>query len=114
MLDIYEREGLFARVRQLEPFLRGQMETLADLPGVAEVRTEGLCAAVEFTAEALAETRGLVDVAAVASRNHGVITRGLRGVALQLSPAFVSTEDELAAMVEGLRAAVLEVAGVVS
>ncbi len=112
VLDIYEREDLFARVRQLEPFLRGQMEALVDLPGVAEVRTEGLCAAVEFTAEALAETRGLVDVAAVASRNHGVITRGLRGVALQLSPAFVSTEDELAAMVEGLRAAVLEVAGV--
>ena len=72
------------------------METLADLPGVAEVRTAGLCAAVEFTAEALAETRGLVDVAAVSARNHGVITRGLRGVALQLSPAFVSTEDELA------------------
>jgi adenosylmethionine-8-amino-7-oxononanoate aminotransferase len=112
VLDIYEREGLFERVQRLEPFLRGQMETLADLPGVAEVRTAGLCAAVEFTTEALAETRGLVDVAAVAARNHGVITRGLRGVALQLSPPFVSTEDELAAMVEGLRAAVLEVAGV--
>ena len=49
---------------------------------------------------------GLAVVAA--ARSHGVITRFLRGVALQLSPPFVVTEDELAAIVDGIGAALRE------
>jgi adenosylmethionine-8-amino-7-oxononanoate aminotransferase len=112
VLDIYEREALFDRVQALEPVLAGLVEGLLELPLVGEVRAVGLTAAVEFTADAIATRRGLVDEATLASRRHGTITRGLRGVALQLSPPFVTTEDELAAMVEGLRSGILEVAGV--
>ncbi len=90
------------------------MEPLAELPRVAEVRAVGpLRRAVEFTADALAARPAASSTSPPSRRrSHGVITRGLRGVALQLSPPFVTTEDELAAMVEGLRAGVLEVAGV--
>ena len=35
-----------------------------------------------------------------------MLTRALRGVALQISPAFVATDDELRAMVAGLAEAV--------
>ncbi len=111
VLDIYERESLFDRALALEPVLAGLMEGLRELPGVAEVRSIGLAAAVEFTAETL-ERPGLVDEAVLAVRRHGTITRTLRGVALQLSPPLVSSEDELAAMVDGLRAGILEVAAV--
>ena len=34
-----------------------------------------------------------------------MLTRGLRGCALQLSPPFVSTPEQIAAMVDGLRGA---------
>ena len=47
---------------------------------------------------------------AAAARRHGVLTRVLRGVALQVSPPFVVTEAEIAAMVDGLEAALEEVA----
>jgi adenosylmethionine-8-amino-7-oxononanoate aminotransferase len=43
-----------------------------------------------------------------AARRHGVITRLLRGVALQVSPPLVVSEDELAAIVSGIGAAVHE------
>ncbi len=44
----------------------------------------------------------------VAARRHGVITRALRGVALQISPPLIVTEDELTAIVAGIGAAVDE------
>jgi putrescine aminotransferase len=112
VLDIYERESLFDRARRLEPVLARLVEGLRDVPGVGDVRSVGLAAGIEFEADALAERRGLVDEAVLAVRAHGVITRGLRGVALQLSPPLVTTEEELGAMVDGLRAGILDTVGV--
>ena len=40
------------------------------------------------------------------ARERGVLTRALRGTALQISPAFVTTDDELRAMVAALAEAV--------
>jgi adenosylmethionine-8-amino-7-oxononanoate aminotransferase len=111
-LDIVEREDLVGRVRTLEPVLARLLEPLRDLPLVGEVRHEGLLGAVEFSAEALAERPGLADRAAFAIREHGVCTRGLRGVGIQLSPAFVTTEDELGAMIDGIAAGIRAVAAV--
>jgi adenosylmethionine-8-amino-7-oxononanoate aminotransferase len=47
--------------------------------------------------------------AAVAARRHGVLTRALRGVALQISPPLVVTEEELGAIAAGVTAGVREV-----
>ena len=38
------------------------------------------------------------------SSRHGVLTRILRGVALQVSPTFVITEAEIRTMVDGFEA----------
>ena len=111
-LDILEREGLVARVRELEPVLAGLLEPLRELPLVADVRHAGLLGAVEFSADALAERPGLADRAASAIRENGVATRGLRGVGIQLSPPFVTTDDELAAMVDGVATGIRAVAAV--
>ena len=47
---------------------------------------------------------------AAALRRHGILTRVLRGVALQVSPPFVITEAEIALLVDGFEAALAEVA----
>ena len=80
-------------------------------PGVGEVRTVGLTAAVAFSAELLAADPGLPERAVVAALRHGVATRVLRGHALQISPPFVITETEITTMVDGLGAELDEVAG---
>jgi putrescine aminotransferase len=109
-LDILEREELIDRVRQLEPVLRDLLEPLRDEEGVADVRSAGLAAAVELDPGVLAANPAAPMAAVVAARGEGVLTRALRGVALQISPPFVVTEDELERIVDavtaGVRAAV--------
>jgi adenosylmethionine-8-amino-7-oxononanoate aminotransferase len=107
-LDILEREALVARVASLEPVLRGLLEPLRDEPGVAEVRVAGLAAGIELDPELLASSPGAPAAAVLAARRSGVLTRVLRGVALQVSPPFVVTESELEAIVEGVAAGLRE------
>jgi adenosylmethionine-8-amino-7-oxononanoate aminotransferase len=89
-LDVIEREGLVQRVRELEPVLADALRPLADHPAVTDVRTGvGLLGAVEL-ADA-SKLQPVID----AAYELGVLVRGIRGVALQVSPPFVITEDEL-------------------
>jgi putrescine---pyruvate transaminase len=89
-IEVIEREGLVQRVRELEPVLADALRPLADHPAVAEVRTGvGLLAAVEL-ADA-PKLQAVID----AAYERGVLVRGIRGVALQVSPPFVITEDEI-------------------
>jgi len=108
-LDILEREDLVARVAMLEPVLAREMARLDAAPLVGETRAVGLTAAVELDGDALAVDPGLPEAVALAARGHGVLTRVLRGVALQVSPPFVNTETELGTLVDGLEAALAEV-----
>ena len=90
-LDLIEREGLVQRVRELEPVLAATLAPLAEHPAVAEVRSGvGLLGAVELKEPS--KLQGVID----AAYERGVLVRGIRGVALQVSPPFVITEDELA------------------
>jgi adenosylmethionine-8-amino-7-oxononanoate aminotransferase len=107
-LDILERERLVERVRELEPVLRDLLAPLRALEGVADVRSAGLAAAVELDAELLAADPGTTVAAVLAARRRGVLTRALRGVALQISPPFVVTADELSTIVDGIAAAIRE------
>ncbi len=107
-LDILERERLVERVAELEPVLRDVLTPLQDEASVADVRNAGLAGAVELDADLLAAHPTLGIAVVAAARKHGVISRFLRGVALQISPPFVVTEDELAAIVDGIRAALRE------
>ncbi len=109
-LDIVEREGLVERARALEPVLRELLEPLRAERGVGDVRSAGLAAAVELDARVVEADPGAPFAAVLAARRHGVLTRALRGVALQISPPLVVSEDELVAIVSavtaGIRAAV--------
>jgi adenosylmethionine-8-amino-7-oxononanoate aminotransferase len=107
-LDIIEREGLVDRAASLEPVLRELLEPLRKIAGVGDVRSAGLAAAVELDAEVLEANPGAPMAAVRAARRSGVLTRALRGVALQISPPLVVTEDELAAIVDAVAMSVRE------
>jgi adenosylmethionine-8-amino-7-oxononanoate aminotransferase len=96
-------------VATLEPVLDAAVRRLATAPGVGEIRTVGLTAAVAFQPDLLAADPGLPERTVTAALNHGVATRVLRGHALQISPPFVITEAEIHQMVEGLAAAIDDV-----
>jgi adenosylmethionine-8-amino-7-oxononanoate aminotransferase len=87
-LDVIESEGLLERVRSLEATVEDALRPLALHDLVREVRTVGLLAAVELE-------EGYADRVAAEALERGVITRALRGVALQISPPFVITEEQL-------------------
>ncbi len=109
-LELIEREQLVARVAELEPVLARAMAPLADRALVSEVRAgTGLLAAVEIAEEARAADPVIGQRLVLAIRARGVITRLLRGVALQVSPPFVITEAEIDRIAEAFGGALDEV-----
>ncbi|MGZ4431989.1 MAG: aspartate aminotransferase family protein, partial [Gaiellales bacterium] len=72
-----------------------------DLPLVSDVRSGvGLLAAVEIDPEARAVDPTLVDRVVRLCRERGVLTRGLAGHSLQVSPPFVIEEAQITRIAE--------------
>ncbi|MGW5724404.1 aminotransferase family protein [Amycolatopsis sp. NPDC003865] len=94
-LDIYERDGLIPRGRELEKPLADAVSAASGHPLVAEVRAGlGFLAAVELTAEVMDADPGAPVKLQRACRDEGVIVRNLgRGIAV--SPPLVAGEPEL-------------------
>ncbi|MGW4519710.1 aminotransferase family protein [Amycolatopsis sp. NPDC004378] len=94
-LDIYERDGLIPRGRELEKPLADAVSGVVGHPLVAEVRAGlGFLAAVELTAEVMDADPGAPVKLQRACRDEGVIVRNLgRGVAV--SPPLIAAEAEL-------------------
>ena len=110
-LDLIEREQLVARVARLEPVLARALAPLAGHDLVSEVRAgTGLLAAVEIAEAARTANPGIGPRLVAEIRDRGVITRLLRGVALQISPPFVITEAEIDRIAEVFAAALDAVA----
>ena len=110
-LDIIEREGLVARVAELDPFLASEVGHLTSHAVVDDTRAAGLLASVVLSEDALQEDPGLLDAVVRAALKRGIITIGLRGAygVLQISPPFVITEPEIDLMLSGLSEAIDEV-----
>jgi putrescine aminotransferase len=94
-LDIVQSEGLADRVRSLEPTFVGAAENLLDHPLVAEVRTAGFLAGVEFDPELLAANAELANRVVLACRREGLLTRALGLSAVQVSPPLVIEPEEI-------------------
>ena len=99
-LDIIEREGLLAQASRLETTLHERFAPLAEHPAVAEIRS-GLGALTAVQLEDASAAAGL----AKRLRAHGVATRAVGAGAIQVSPAFVMTDDQVDDLVAGFRAA---------
>jgi putrescine---pyruvate transaminase len=110
-LDLMQRERLVERVAELEPVLAEAVAPLTGAPLVSEVRAGlGLLAAIEIDPAVRAADPGIVDRIVHACRDQGVLTRGLAGRALQISPPYVITRAQLDSMAAGMAAAIGAVA----
>ena len=99
-----------ARVKAMEPQVAASFGRLAGRPLVGAIRTVGMTAAVAVEPDALVADPGIPDRLVAAAYRHGIATRVLRGHALQFSPAFVITQAQVDAIVDGFGAAFEEVA----
>jgi adenosylmethionine-8-amino-7-oxononanoate aminotransferase len=99
-LDIIEREDLLAASARLEKTLHDKFAHLAEHPKVAQVRSgTGAVAAVQLVDPAAA--LGL----AKALRAQGVATRAVGAGGIQISPAFIISDDQVDQLVAGFAAA---------
>ncbi len=127
VLDVLVERGLVRRVAERGPDLRDELETaLAGSEMVREVRGRGFLLGVElvdprdresFLPEEL-DVAALVDRTAIA---HGLLVTsthstpdGYTGDQVLLAPAYVSTDEELAEMVQRFAATIADVEGVVT
>jgi adenosylmethionine-8-amino-7-oxononanoate aminotransferase len=100
-LELFEREPVLPRARDLEGELGARLEPMRRLKGVADVRTRGAIGVVEL--------EGPVALESMRSRfvDHGAWIRPL-GRCVYLMPAFVITSDELDQLAEAIRAVLTE------
>ncbi|WP_088288091.1 aspartate aminotransferase family protein [Kineosporia sp. A_224] len=110
-LDVIEQENLLAEAARLEGTLHTLLAPLADHDLVSEVRSgTGAMAAVQVDPAALALDPALPARVAAALRGHGVLTRVLATGGLQVSPSFVTTDDDVKLLAEAFGAALDDVA----
>lgn len=100
-LDVYAKEGLFERARDMEDFFADALHSLKGEPNVIDVRNFGLIGAVELqpmegqpTARAMGIFRDCFD--------RGVIIR-TTGDTLAFSPPLIISEKEIETVVETVR-----------
>jgi adenosylmethionine-8-amino-7-oxononanoate aminotransferase len=104
-LDILEQESLLDRVKDLEAQLASGLSELAErCPWVEEVRFSGFLGGVTLV-EALDAVR-VADLLIDA----GFVSRPLRGNNLQISPPFITTDEELRAFLDAIERTVTEAA----
>lgn len=96
-LDVLERDKLVARAADLEHLLRHQLDHLAThQPNVADVRVAGFLGGITLSENLSAQRVAdrLIDI--------GFISRPLRGNTLQISPPFITTDEELTLFVDAI------------
>jgi beta-alanine--pyruvate transaminase len=102
-LDALVDERLIERAASLAPVLERAVHTLREEPHVADIRNIGLTAAVEL--EPQAGQPGLRALRVFErALDEGLLVR-FTGEIIALAPPFISTAEEIEAMIEGLRRA---------
>jgi len=108
VLDVIEREGLVARAAALgERFLADLAAALGGLPGVSAVRGRGLLAGVVLThplTGAPDRARAARVMEELCARGILVLTAGVDGEVIELSPPLVITATELERAITELHA----------
>ena len=96
-LEILEREGLVKRAGELEKLLAAELDDLASHDLVVEIRVAGFLGGLALSDEITAEevTDRLLEL--------GFVARPLRGNTVQISPPFITTDDELRQLVGAIR-----------
>jgi beta-alanine--pyruvate transaminase len=104
-LEIYEREQLFARARELSGYFLDRMFALQDLAVINDVRGYGLLAGIELKAGKAPGARGGELQAKLFDRGLHVKTTGDNAI---MAPAFIATHADIDLMSSILRDAIAE------
>jgi lysine--8-amino-7-oxononanoate aminotransferase len=114
-LDLFERDGLVARVQMSARFLDRRLRAVAELQHVGDVRRRGLMVGIELVADRAAKTsydrrERVGQRVCLRARELGLLIRPLGDVVV-LMPPLVSERDDLDAMVGILELAIMDVTG---
>jgi beta-alanine--pyruvate transaminase len=104
-LEIYRKENLFARGRDLSGYFLDKMFALGELPAVADVRGYGMLAGIEVKAGKAPGVRGGELQAKLYDRGLHVKTTGDNAI---MAPAFIASRSDIDEMAAMLREAIAE------
>jgi putrescine---pyruvate transaminase len=107
-LGIIRDEGIVGRVGDLQEQFAETFGPLESHAAVAEVRTAGFLAGVEFSAEKLEERPDLAVSVIDRMRRKGVLARALLGHTIQISPPLIIEVDEMALIAEAVSEALAD------
>lgn len=103
-IEIYERDGIYARAAATGDYLQSRLQELASHPLVGEVRGIGMIAALELVADKQTKQAFEDNVAAArvqqAAQNNGLIVRALGGNNVALCPPLIIGSAEVDEIVE--------------
>jgi beta-alanine--pyruvate transaminase len=102
-LEIYRKEQLFAKGRDLSGYFLDKMYGLGDLPAIADVRGFGMLAGVEVKPGKAPGARGQELQARLYDRGLHVKTTG---DVVIMAPAFIASRADIDAMADMLREAI--------
>ena len=100
VLDIYEKEGLFQRVKEIAPYWENAVHSLKGLPGVVDIRNYGLVAGIEYEPIAGAPGKRGLDVF-LKSFDAGILVRAA-GDITALSPPLIIEKPQIDQLIETL------------
>src|SRR5689334_16513925 len=98
-LDVYRDEKLFERAKSLESKWADAAMSLKGIPGVLDIRTLGLVAAVDMASKPDAVGKRAYDSMEKAFHEHGLLFR-ITGDTIALSPPLIITEDQIGEIFE--------------
>jgi beta-alanine--pyruvate transaminase len=99
-LDIYEKEGIFQRVKEIAPYWEKAVHSLKGLPHVVDIRNYGLVAGIEYDPIAGSPGKRGFDVFLKAFE-AGILVRAA-GDITALSPPLVIEKNQIDQLIETL------------
>jgi beta-alanine--pyruvate transaminase len=106
-LDVYRDEGLFERAKTMAPVFEEALHSLKGARHVIDIRNAGLMGAVELAPREGQPTQRAMDVFR-RCYDAGVLVRAT-GDIIALTPPLIVTGQEIAQIVDTLRAAIMAV-----
>jgi beta-alanine--pyruvate transaminase len=101
-LDIYQKEKLFERARELESFWADAIMSLKDAKYVVDIRTLGLTAAIELESRPNLLGQRALEVLDRGFNEYDIMMR-VTGDIIALTPPLIITQDEIGMIVEKIR-----------
>ena len=100
-LDIYDREGLFARAAELAPYFQDRIHALKDVPAITDIRGIGLMAGIDLAPDARGP--GVRGQEAQARLFHHGLHVKFTGDAAIVAPPFIAEKEHVDEICEKLR-----------